>query len=279
MPRKLLNYLTLTRADLLFNRFDSDSLFSRIIANLLLYLFVNNENNKTYFNYYSENLTFDHNALWSCPRSGNHSVRFISEYLTGCPTSGVILGQGDVPIYLNTFPSEEHPLSHVNPEATPVLYKSHWAYKITSRSAILLIIRDYYEVISQPDKHPFRGLVNNVFLYLELITAYDRFSGNKMIIYYEDLLTYPEREISRIKYFLNASDKRFQTLMDNYDYYAELSKQGENRVWYGYHSSSDLRFHQKKLSKKNLLTRKNFFQAMLATKRYQCVKPYIARYE
>ncbi len=275
--RKLLNHLALVRAGLLFNRLDNNSLFSKGIADLLLHLFLTTADKKGYSNSFSRNRTFDHNTLWSWHKSGNHWIRFIAEYLTGCPTSGGVGNTKDIPICLNTFPSEEHPLSHVNPKAPFVLYKSHWAYKITSRSAILLIIRDYQEVISRP--HRIRELVGEAFLYLNLIVSYDRFSGNKMIIYYEDLLTYPEREISRTKYFLNASDKRFQTLMDDYDYYAELSKQGENRAWYGYNSADDLRFHQKKLSKKNLLTRKNFFQAMLATKQFQCAKPYIARYE
>ena len=277
MFRRLFVRLMLAFSSLLFNRLDSNSLFSRGIANLLLHLFVPTNDKEEIPNYFSENLTLDHNALWSCPSSGNHWGRFIAEYLTGCPTSGCQDSPSDVPICLNTFPSEEHPLIHVNPEAPFVFYKSHWVYKITPGSTILLIIRDYHEVIScQPN---IRELVRKAFIYLNLIATYDRFSGNKMVIYYEDLLTYPEREISRIRYFLNASDERFKTFMDSYDYYAELSTQGKKRIWLGYNSAGDIKFHQKRLSKQNLLTRKNFFQVFLATKQYQCAKPYIARYE
>ena len=275
---KLLNHLTLARASSLFNRLDNNSLFSKGIANLLLHLFLTTKDKEGYSNSFSRNRTFDHNTLWSYPRSGNHWVRFISEYLTGCPTSGGVgKPNDDPPIYLNTFPSEEHPLSHVNPKAPFVLYKSHWAYKITSRSAIVLIIRDYHEAISRSVS--VKEFVGRVFMYLNLIAVYDRFSGNKTIIYYEDLLTYPEREISRIKYFLNGFDELFQTFMDNHNYYAELSKQGENRDWRGYNSADNLKFYQKKLSKQKLLTIKNVFQAMLATKQFQCAKPYLARYE
>ena len=277
MFRKLLRRLINIFSSLLFSRLDSKSLFSRGIANLLLHLFVPTYYKEEVHNYFSENLTFDHNALWSCPRSGSHWSRFIAEYLTGCPTSGCQDNLSDVPICLNTFPSEEHPLSHVNPEAPFVLYKSHWTYNITSRSAIVLIIRDYHEVISRLAS--VRQFVSMTFMYLDLIASYDCFSGNKMIIYYEDLLTHSEREISRIKYFLNASDQRFKTFMDSHDYYAELSTQGKNRIWSGYRSAGDIKFYQKKLSKQNLLTRKNVFQIFLATKQYQCAKPYIARYE
>ena len=102
MTRKLLNHLTLARAGLLFNRLDSGSLFSRMIADLLLYLFADRSDNERYYNYFSKNLTFDHNALWSCPNSGNQWVRFISEYLTGCPTRGGIGNPNDTSIYPRT---------------------------------------------------------------------------------------------------------------------------------------------------------------------------------
>ncbi len=274
MFRKLLKRPMLVFAGLLFNKLNSNSFFSRKIGNFLLHFFLTTQKKEA--NYFSKKLTFDHNTLWSAHRSGNHWTRFIAEYLSGCPSAGCIRNEKDVPIYLNTFPGKEHPLAHVNPENPFVLYKSHWAYKITSRSAILLIIRNHHEAISRPSK--LKELVLTAFLYLNLIAAYDRFSGNKMVIYYEDLLTYPEREISRIRYFLNGSNERYKTLMDNHDHYAELMRQGKNRDWYGSHSARDLKFHQKKLSKQNLITRKNVFQALLATKQYQCVKPYLAKY-
>ena len=278
MFRKSLRRLMLVFSSLLFNRLDSDSLFSRGIANLLLHLFLTTKNKEKYSNSYNRNRTFDHNALWSFPKSGNHWLRFISEYLTGCPTCGCITNPTDIPIYLNTFPSEKHPLSHVNPRDTFVLYKSHWAYKITPGSAILLIIRDYHEAISR--LVGVKEFVGRTFMYLDLIASYDRFDGNKIVIYYEDLLACPKREISRIKCFFDGSYEHYKTFMNNYNYYAELSKQGENRDWlYDDEAVENLKNHRKKLAKQDITARKNVFQAFLASKRYQCVKPYLARYE
>ena len=257
------------------------SFFSKALSDLLFYLSLNKwliqETNK-----YSRDYDFNHNALWSFPRSGNHWVRFISEYLSGCPTHGCISNLRDVPIYLNTFPSKEHPLAHVNPEDPFVLYKSHYA--TTSTSSIVLLIRDYHNHLSNLGKYMDYNdevlFICEAVAYLELIAAYDRFDGNKMIIYYEDLLTYPEREISRLRYFLNASDERYKTFINNYDYYEELSKQGENRDWlHNGDASKNLKDYQKKLTKQDIAARKNVFQAFLASKRYQCVKPYLARYE
>ena len=257
------------------------SFFSRVLSDLLFYLSLNEwiiqKTNK-----YSRDYDFNHHALWSFPRSGNHWVRFISEYLTNSPSHGCITNPEDVPIYLNAFPSGTHPLADINPKNPFVLYKSHYA--TTSTSSIVLLIRNYHTHLNNlgicMDRNNEVLFIYEAALYLELIAAYDCFDGNKMIIYYEDLLTYSEREISRLKYFLNGSHKRYKAFMDNYDYYTELSKQGKNRVWF--HSDDhkkSLEDYQKKLTKQDITARKNVFQAFLASKRYQCVKPYLARYE
>ena len=259
--------------------------YSKSITNLMIY-FYNlsglNYNDSFAKKIYSKHFSFDHKAIWSAPRSGNHWVRFIAEYLTGCPTSGCIPNSTDIPICLNTFPCEEHPLAHVNPENPFILYKSHWVYPMTSGSAILLLIRDYHEYIARLsiDKTTKdRRLQNKAFDYLELIAAYDRFCGAKILIYYEDLLKYPEKEICRIKDFLGASDERYKAFMARYDYYVQLSKQGKNRDWRGSNSTGDFKFYQKNLSKQERLIRENFFHKICTIKRYQCVKPYLARYE
>ncbi len=265
----------------LLGRKDSNSFFAKALLDLLFYLSLNEWITKR-TNEFSRDYNFNHNALWSFPRSGNHWVRFISEYLTNSPTHGCISNPRDIPIYLNIFPSEKHPLADVNPKNPFILYKSHYA--TISTSSIVLLIRNYHTHLSSLGKyinHKNEVLfINEALIYLELIAAYDRFEGNKMIIYYEDLLTHPEREIARIRYFLDAPDERYKAFMDNYDYYAKLSRQGKNRAWlHNDDASKNLKDYQKKLTKQDITARKNVFQAFLATKRYQCVKPYLARYE
>ena len=227
---------------------------------------------------YSEHFVFDHKAIWSPPRTGNHWIRFIAEYLTGYPTSGCIGNSWDSPICLNTFPSEKHPLAHVNLGKPFVLYKSHWAYTVTPGSVILLLIRDPHELLAYSSNAKFI-IPSFAFYYLDLIVAYNRFCGTKILIYYEDLLKYPEKEIYRIKDFLGAPDERYKAFMARYDYYEQLSKQAGGRAWSGDNSKGDLKFYWKKLSKQEMLIRKNLFYAMSEIKRYQCVKPYLSRYE
>ena len=221
----------------------------------------------------------DHNALWSIPSSGNHWVRFIAEYLSGCPTRGCWQNKKDRPIYMNTFTHEPHPLSHVIPQKSFILYKHHSPHPISSGSNILLIIRDYHEWLAfSKEIYLGESLFSKILSYLELIAAYHHFKGTKMIIYYEDLLTYPDREIHRIKDFLGASDERYKAFMNGYDDYAELSRQGGNRSWYGSNSKEDFKFHRNKSNKIDMRIKEKIFHATTNVKEYRCVRPYIARY-
>ena len=221
----------------------------------------------------------DHNVIWSIPRSGNHWVRFIAEYLSGCPTCGCQGNRKDIPIYLNTFPCKPHPLSHVIPQKSFILYKEHSPYPISAGSNILLLIRDYHEWLAFSDgTYLGRSLFSRVLNYLELIAAYHRFKGTKMIVYYEDLLTYPNREIHRIKDFLGASNERYKAFMDGYDDYVALSRQAKNRAWCGSHSKEDFKFHRNKLNSREIRSKEKIFHATTTVKEYKCVRPYIARY-
>ena len=280
--RYLLHYLYIPILAQILNLLDNNSALSIKIADLL---------HSVYKKYTLEDAriqrplgdgydppTFDHNALWSVARSGNHWVRFIAEHLTGHPTQGT--KPKDPPIYLNTFPSDDHPLAHVDPKKPFILYKSHEAYPLTSGSSVLLLIRDYHEYLALLGikEEKAEGYIAEIFHFLEMLARYDSFDGTKMIVYYEDLLEHPVQEIYRIKDFLGASEESYQNFLAHHDDYAQLSKQGENRDWRGHHSGGDFKFYQKQLSAKEMQIRKKVFNAMISTKRYQCVKPYIARY-
>ena len=219
-----------------------------------------------------ERSKFDHNALWSVPSSGNHWVRFIVEYLTAYPTHGHGRSIKDPPIFMNTFPSSHHPLAHVKKSRRYILYKSHIPYPLTEKSTLLLLVRDFYEYLGRG------GAARDILMYIDLLVAYDIFAGTKMLIYYEDLILEPEREIRRIKHFFDATEVFYKDFMRRYDYYSTLSRQGENRKWAGSKSGSDIQFHQNRLSKKVMVERIESFHEFLEKAKYQQVKPYIARY-
>ena len=219
--------------------------------------------------------TQDHqNALWSYPRSGNHWLRFIAEYLTGRPSHGHYESLGDRPIFMNWFHSENNPLSHVNGKLPYVIYKSHTPYPLTDQSTIILLIRDFQEHLSR--ENYFDQEFNHH--YFRLIKNYDSFRGTKMLIYYEDLILKPEMEILRIKNFLDASETRYRTFMNHYYDYAELSRTAKHRAWYGNTSQTNIKFYQTQIDKKVLTQRLKYFYRFLNTSDYRHLKPYIARY-
>ena len=193
--------------------------------------------------------TFPHNALWSSPNSGNHWVRFIVEYLSGHPTCGNHLNSSDKPIFTDEFRSVFHPLAHVSGKHPYVLYKSHRPYPLLNGSTIILLVRNINELIAR-DNH---DNITEAWLrnYVKLIKRYDEFSGAKLLIYYEDLLLNPAKEIRRIKHFLGASDSRYKAFMDHYDYYAYLSQRSKaTRRRVIFHSGLNFNFHSKRALEK-----------------------------
>ena len=213
---------------------------------------------------------YDHNALWSYPASGNHWLRFIVEYLSGLPTHGHDSNQQDTPIFMNKFPGSSRPLSHVNGRHPYILYKSHDIYPLTNQSTLIFLIRDFRE-------HMARGILRYHY-YMSLIRTYDSFFGTKMLIYYEDLMLKPKREILRVKNFLGGSESCYKTFMNHYDDYTELSRNAKKRNWRNHISGTNITFHQNQLSEEDIAKRSEHFQQWLATSEYRHLKPYIARY-
>ena len=221
-------------------------------------------------------IKFNHNALWSAPASGSHWVRFIAEYLTYHPTQGYPCNRYDIPICMNRFPGLIHPLALVRRSLPFILYKNHDPFPLTEKSTLLLLVRDFREHLAHTTyKEEKVGMARR---YIQLLDAYDSFPGTKMLIYYEDLISEPEREIHRIKNFLAASEVRYRDFMSRYDYYNDISKQGKKRQWHGSNSGTNTRFHQDSTSLEVMTEQLKPFYELLAKPEYQQVKPYIARY-
>ena len=228
----------------------------------------------------NERSKFDHNALWSAPHSGSHWTRFIVEYLTAHPTHGARTNRRDVPIFMNVFPGPFHPLAHVKMNSDFILYKYHSVRSLTEKSTLLLLVRDFHEYMAHTmtPTHNSKAKHRSIKRYIRLIRAYHSFPGTKMLIYYEDLVLEPEREIRRIKDFFNVSEVCYRTFMKQYNLYSALSRKGTNRYWDGSRSRLDTQFHQKNKSKKAMDESIGLFHEFLAKAKYQQVKPYIARY-
>lgn len=150
------------------------------------------------------------NHLISYPRSGNHWVRFIVEWFSGKPTKG--MNKEDKPIYVNLVNKDT--LSHVS-GTDYILFKNHWYSKIKPNENLILIVRNPKEAII---RHKNKFTDDDLKWFMGLIKSFHNHKGNKILIYYEDLLTHPKSNIENILKFLNILDeKKLNIFMDNYE--------------------------------------------------------------
>jgi len=147
--------------------------------------------------------------LISYSRSGTNWLRYIIEYASEKPTPGLVrLVSGD----------------------NYIIDRAHKGFEVIENyKKVLLIIRDYRECLIRQnqilwDKHKnVEKFLNDqksqqpASWYIDNIKAFDKFSGEKLLIYYEDLITTPDREIQILFDFLNIKKSRLIVLLRNID--------------------------------------------------------------
>jgi|GEM_PF-1849444 len=161
--------------------------------------------------------------LASYPRSANHWLRYIIEYLSKQPT----LGEGnrnrdtkDPPVF-KRLGVEDH---YVTTEAIAV--KRHRIRDDDDRSKkIIFVVREYREVIFRHFNQPFslfrmRRLEKHIRMYLSLIKHYHIWPSDKLMIRYEDLIKDPEKTITTIAQFIDKDDN-LSDLLENLTHHQE----------------------------------------------------------
>lgn len=190
------------------------------------------------------------NYIISYPRSGNHWVRFILEFISNRPTLGCKLNPLDLPIHTNEFKNGDNPIIIKN--EVPIGRKEHSIGDIdlTDNSKMVLIIRDYKECIIRHNNIITDQTIN---AYFNLIKLYDDFKGDKMVCYYEDLLNKPDVVADELFHFFKCEDiDRLNDFKQNHERYAKLNKNPVKRQWQGSISGENLNFHKNKYKHNNL---------------------------
>ncbi len=197
--------------------------------------------------------------LLSHPRSGNHWVRFLVEWFSGRPTLGCLGNkETDIPIHKG-FNDERDSLKHVDEDSNPILIKAHNISEIINNDmGIIIILRDPKETIVSHWRNINKERMDQ---YISLIKLFDEFEGNKKIIYYEDLINNPKKEITEILDFLNINKDRIEEFMEDYEYYFKTSVNfyKKNRKGRGQTEGKDLKFFTNNfLGKKDINFVKNY---------------------
>lgn len=155
-------------------------------------------------------------VIASYPRSGNHLVRFLVEYLTGRPTLGCYGNCVDTPIYQRQFTETPGILSHVRGE--PIARKVHFAKEFRQVfrihhpiSGIIFIRREPIEAIlsnTDPRSAGFLKINKSVRRYFSLERCVRRIRLPVLHISFEKL-TAPEQsdflpEVRRLARFISV---------------------------------------------------------------------------
>lgn len=210
------------------------------------------------------------NYLLSYPRSGNTWLRYCVETLSGENTIG----------YENSNHFERGVLEKYRKSKKPILYKRHETEGVdnSENNRIILIVRNYKEVIVRHN-----GKVKSIMQdydtknrisYLKLLRFYDSFIGNKLIIYYEDLIedlentlkdvfSFLEIDIEKSKmenFFLNIEEHKSKSLK----IYGESQTKGKSTI-----------HHSKKLSEDE----KNEWDNFLIENEKDIFSKYLERYK
>ena len=210
----------------------------------------------------------------SYPRSGNTWVRYCLEYLTKTETL-------DTGIYDETETHEEtfKGIFKRDKNIRPFIYKRHFHNEISdfnvNEDFLIFLLRNYKECLTRHllnDLKNKRILTREIDSYIKNIGLYEKWNKNKLLIYYEDLMTNFDFVFNQIVDFLNLDKNRYKKLIKNFDYHREKSIQ---LYAISVTKGDDLDYHSKKLS----INFKNKLDAYIIKNAKLIFTKYLVRYQ
>lgn len=152
--------------------------------------------------------------ILSYPRSGNTWTRYCIEFLTERPTVGIAdsLSRLKMPILFSSYEN-------------CVFRKSH--YLDINPNKLLFLIRNFKECI--PRHLHVNSLsptaIKGINDYLNLLRLYDEHDKEKMIVYYEDMISGDEDFFLEFTEFIGGTEERLDEFLSNIDEHRERGVQ------------------------------------------------------
>jgi len=183
--------------------------------------------------------------LLSYPCSGNTWTRYCLEYLTQRPTFNAwLVDRRNIPIgWQANF--------EVNLDKAPILK----AHRIETEKfdkdtdQLILIVRNPKEAIRraeyQLDKKEHLSEEKKGKIYFDNLATFDSWnSENRILIYYEDLITNPESSLEKLLLFLDESPSKLPLFMQDYHKHQHNALE----IYYdSYSKGRDLLYHSRKI--------------------------------
>ncbi len=174
--------------------------------------------------------------ILSYPRSGNHLVRGLVEYLTKKPTNGCLTNPEDTTIQsrLENVSTDFQGISG-NPEWTKAHDPMEELKNVTHRSKLILIVRDPLEALPSHLKTTKDDMLSNLKpyskhhdWYVNILNRFQIWTGPKLLLYYEDLV-FDQVEhhttcVKQLGEFLQVSPDLIDSCIQNWETITSLTK-------------------------------------------------------
>ena len=188
------------------------------------------------------------NILLSYPRSGNHLVRFFIELLSEIPSYGCKGNKMDKEIYKNVF-SDTVPFNISKFDKKDCYFKYHTPPpQNISSNKLILIIRNPKEVLLRHNNYKLKikGGWDSFETYFKNIDYYNNHTGEKLLLYYEDIITNKQKFINTLYDFLDVNNiEKKNYVLSNINKLYNLSSKGKKRLWGGIKSNSTDYYYKK----------------------------------
>ena len=188
------------------------------------------------------------NILLSYPRSGNHLVRFFIELLSEIPSYGCKGNKMDKEIYKNVF-SDTVPFNISKFDKKDCYFKYHTPPpQNISSNKLILIIRNPKEVLLRHHNYKLKikGGWDSFETYFKNIDYYNNHTGEKLLLYYEDIITNKQKFINTLYDFLDVNNiEKKNYVLSNINKLYNLSSKGKKRLWGGIKSNSTDYYYKK----------------------------------
>ena len=188
--------------------------------------------------------------ILSYPRCGNHLVRFFIELLSELPTFGHKFTKQDVEIYKNKF-DKKIPFNISKYNKDECYQKFHNApTHIKNINKLIFIVRNPKEVLLNMNKYKLNieGNWYSFQRYFDDIDYYNNFKGEKLLLFYEDILTDKIKFVNMLYEFLNLQNEdKKKYVLDNIEELYILSLNGKGRAWGGNNSNNKLNYYYEKI--------------------------------
>lgn len=196
------------------------------------------------------------NLLLSYPRSGNTFLRYCVEQSTGKKTLTFVRPQiakdGGVErlIRMGMNKMDADSISNVN-EQEIILEKTHEIYEgdenvfnKETKGRLVLVIRDFKEAIGRHTIGHTQRYVTEIPKYKSTLEFYEKYEGDKLVVYYEDFVTNTQEQLKRVLEFIGEyNEEMFTNFVSDIDNHKKQSVKTYNQFHKSFTEGAVLNHH------------------------------------